>query len=233
MSTKRTRHTGFSWMLLMGVVGCATATVDDAGDGDSNEITDGDGGTVGDGGTSSGGVILSTGSGGRPMTGGSNGDGDGDGDDGTGGVVIGGDGDGDTGGALGDGDGDTGGAMMGDGDGDTGGSLATGGAGSGGSASGGASSGGAASNTTGGASSGGSVGAGDCEGVDFFELGTGSEYAQGDTVVATCSGGTPCAGLEDGEDYEFTCLDQYNCGSQDPGTTNWSVPPWEVVQACN
>lgn len=31
MSIPRTRHTGFSWMLLMGVVGCATATVDDQG----------------------------------------------------------------------------------------------------------------------------------------------------------------------------------------------------------
>jgi hypothetical protein len=77
------------------------------------------------------------------------------------------------------------------------------------------------------------VGTGDCVGVDGFVLGTGNAYAMGDTVVATCAGGTPCAGLDAGESYEFTCLDQYNCGTQNPGTTNWSDPPWEVVQACN
>ncbi len=225
MSTRRSHHTHLSWFSLLLAVGCATATVDEgAGDGDdTTQLPEGDGDMMGDGDavSSSGGVVLGMASGGAPA---------GNGGSASGGVTI-GDGDGDlVGDGDGDlvGDGDTGGAAMGDGDGDTGGGS-SGGASSGGAASGGA----AADMMTGGASSGGTVGSGDCAGVDGFVLGGGSDYAEGATVVSTCAGGTPCAGLSDGEMYEFSCIDQYNCGTQDPGKTNWSDPPWEVVQACN
>ena len=61
-------------------------------------------------------------------------------------------------------------------------------------------------------------------------------YTAGTKVVAMCSGGTPCtlakpAG-QNGKTYEFSCSDQFNCGAQNPGTTNWSQPPWQMTKAC-
>lgn len=72
-----------------------------------------------------------------------------------------------------------------------------------------------------------------CAGVDPFVPGLGHKYALDDTVIAMCAGGTLCAELIDGEPYEFTCLDQYNCGTQNPGTSDWSDPPWAVVRLCD
>jgi hypothetical protein len=66
--------------------------------------------------------------------------------------------------------------------------------------------------------------------------GPATKYAKDAKVVATCSTGTPCTQaqppLQTGKSYEFNCLDQYNCGTQDPGTTNWAQPPWAVTKAC-
>jgi hypothetical protein len=111
------------------------------------------------------------------------------------------------------------------------------GTGSGGKAMGGTSSGGAAG-TTGSGGSGGSVvvGSGSCSGTATFAVGLGTKYAANAKVVAVCMGGTPCtlampAGTA-GKMYEFSCLDQYNCGGQDPGTTNWGQPPWQLTKAC-
>ncbi len=64
-----------------------------------------------------------------------------------------------------------------------------------------------------------------------------TKYALGAKVVATCNGGTPCtlakpAG-QNGKSYEFSCTDQYNCGGQDPATTNWAQPPWQMTKACD
>ena len=69
-----------------------------------------------------------------------------------------------------------------------------------------------------------------------FVVGPGNSYATAAKVVAVCNGGTPCtmaspAGAA-GKTYEFSCLDQYNCGSQNPGTTNWAQPPWQLTKAC-
>jgi hypothetical protein len=61
-------------------------------------------------------------------------------------------------------------------------------------------------------------------------------YATGAKVVATCNGGTPCTLAkppgQNGKTYEFSCVDMYNCGSQDPGMTNWAQPPWQMTKAC-
>jgi hypothetical protein len=117
--------------------------------------------------------------------------------------------------------------------------------GSGGSSSGG--SGGSATGSTGGGSagsggkasggSGGSpVGPGDCSGTPLFMAGAANKYELNAKVVATCAGGTPCTQaqppLQQGKAYEFNCIDQYNCGVVDPATTNWAIPPWTVVKAC-
>jgi hypothetical protein len=80
------------------------------------------------------------------------------------------------------------------------------------------------------------VGTGSCAGTDAFMMGMGNKYAMGAKVVATCNGGTPCtlaqpAG-EKGKMYEFSCTDMYNCGTQDPATTNWAQPPWQLTKAC-
>ena len=115
--------------------------------------------------------------------------------------------------------------------------------GSGGKASGGTSSGGnagtggkgtAGSAGSGGGSAGsGEIGTGSCADTPAFKVGT---YALNAKVFATCNGGTPCTlpkpPLTNGKSYEFKCTDQYNCGGQDPGTTNWGQPPWAVTQAC-
>jgi hypothetical protein len=112
---------------------------------------------------------------------------------------------------------------------------------SGGATSGGTSSGGNAGSSSGGSSAGtgGSgvvVGTGSCEGTPGFVLGAGNKYAAGAKVVATCNGGTPCtlakpAG-QNGKQYEFSCKDMYNCGGQDPATTNWAQPPWDLTKVC-
>jgi hypothetical protein len=106
--------------------------------------------------------------------------------------------------------------------------------------------GGMASGGTGGTGGGGSsgsggggtgqVGKGDCATTPQFQVGAGTKYAKDALVVAVCTTGTPCTqeqpALQTGKQYEFKCLDEYNCGTQDPGTTNWSVPPWKVTKAC-
>ncbi len=143
-----------------------------------------------------------------------------------------------------------GGAGSGSGGASTAGSAGTsgGGGGSGGSAAGSGGSGTAgtvgAAGSSGAAGAGGSagsggsgpVGSGDCEGTEPFMAGSGSKYAKDALVVAVCAGGTPCLmampPLTDGKTYEFKCLDQFNCGGQNPGTTNWSQPPWSVTKAC-
>lgn len=104
-------------------------------------------------------------------------------------------------------------------------------AGSGGS--GGKATGGSAG--TGGSSAGsGPIGTGSCADTPAFVLNT--KYALNAKVFASCSGGTPCTSamppLANGKSYEFKCLDEFNCGGQNPGTTNWSQPPWAVTQAC-
>jgi hypothetical protein len=109
--------------------------------------------------------------------------------------------------------------------------------GSGGSATGGT---GGSSAGSGGKASGGSggspVGPGDCSGTPLFMAGANTKYALNAKVVATCAGGTPCTQaqppLQQGKAYEFNCIDQYNCGVVDPATTNWAIPPWTVVKAC-
>jgi hypothetical protein len=77
---------------------------------------------------------------------------------------------------------------------------------------------------------------GSCSGTAAFAVGAGNKYDTAAKVVAVCSGGTPCtlatpAGAA-GKTYEFSCLDKYNCGTQDPGTTNWAQPPWQLTKAC-
>jgi hypothetical protein len=107
-------------------------------------------------------------------------------------------------------------------------------AGNGGSASGGKAGSGGSSGS--GGSGGAPVGPGDCSGTPVWSPGAGTKYAADEKVVATCDGGTPCTQaqppLEDGKAYEFKCLDQFNCGGVDPGSTNWSDPPWEATKAC-
>lgn len=111
-------------------------------------------------------------------------------------------------------------------------------AGSGGSAAGssGSASGGKGGSGGSGGSGGAPVGPGDCSGTPVWSLGAGTKYEADEKVVATCDGGTPCTQaqppLEDGKAYEFKCLDQFNCGGVDPGSTNWSDPPWEATKAC-
>lgn len=111
-------------------------------------------------------------------------------------------------------------------------------AGSGGKASGGSGGSTGSSGASGSGGSGGSVvvGTGSCDGTAAFVAGTGNKYAKGAKVTDVCMGGTPCtlampAGTT-GKTYEFSCLDQYNCGAQDPGSTNWSQPPWQLTTAC-
>jgi hypothetical protein len=111
-------------------------------------------------------------------------------------------------------------------------------AGSSGTSTGGKGGSGGAAGASGSGGSGGSVvvGTGSCEGTAAFELGAGNKYAANAKVVAVCMGGTPCtlanpAGTA-GMTYEFSCTDQYNCGGQDPGKTNWAQPPWQLTKAC-
>jgi hypothetical protein len=119
-------------------------------------------------------------------------------------------------------------------------------AGSGGEAGGGSAgkaSGGSAGSSSGGGGAGGGggsggtpVGSGDCADTPLFQVGPATKYAKMDKVVSTCTVGTPCTlanppGVS-GKQYEFSCLDEYNCGTQDPGSTNWSQPPWQMTKAC-
>jgi hypothetical protein len=131
---------------------------------------------------------------------------------------------------------------------DTGGTGGAGTAGSGGAASGGGggkSSGGSAGTGGTGGSSGsgggggtGQVGEGDCAGTPVFEAGAAMKYGKNALVVAVCMGGTTCTQemppLTQGKQYEFKCLDEYNCGRADtnPATTNWATPCWKVTRAC-
>lgn len=121
------------------------------------------------------------------------------------------------------------------------GGAGAGGAGNGGgvSGSGGAGAGGGGSGGKGGSGgSGGSGGqaTGSCAGIAPFVAGTNTKYALDARVTAVCNGGTPCTQHQppgqNGKTYEFKCLDQYNCGNQDPATNNWAVPPWDIVQEC-
>lgn len=108
--------------------------------------------------------------------------------------------------------------------------------GSGGGSAGGGRGGSGGSGGGSGGSGGSPVGPGDCSDTAVWSMGAGSKYAAGATVVATCNGGTPCTQaqppLEDGAAYEFECTDQFNCGLVDPGSTNWSDPPWAATKAC-
>lgn len=125
----------------------------------------------------------------------------------------------------------------------TGGTSMTGGSSTGGSATGGSSTGGASTGgagtggtstggaSTGGSATGGTVGTGDCAGVEQFVAGASTKYAQGAKVVDECATSIPCTGKSGL--HEFTCNDQYNCGGQDPGTTNWSQSPWLLSKECN
>ncbi|RYZ04066.1 MAG: hypothetical protein EOO73_25805 [Myxococcales bacterium] len=142
------------------------------------------------------------------------------------------------GGAGGAGGAGTGGKASGGSAGASAGGSASGGkGGAGGAGMGGTTAGGTGGTAAGGSSAGSPpVGTGDCAGTPAFELGSGSKYALNAAVVAVCSGGTPCTlampPLTAGKTYEFKCKDQYNCGAQDPGKTNWSQPPWVVSKAC-
>ncbi len=113
---------------------------------------------------------------------------------------------------------------------------ATGGAGAG---AGGAGAGGTAGGSAGaGGGTAGSppVGTGDCAGTPAFVKGATDKYALDAKVIAVCAGGTPCINamppLAAGKTYEFKCVNQYNCGGEDPGSTNWSQPPWAASKAC-
>jgi hypothetical protein len=137
---------------------------------------------------------------------------------------------------AGEGGEDTGGS----GGGSTAGSSASGGkasGGSGGNASAGAGGTGGSSGSGGGGGTG-QVGTGDCAGTPVFEAGAQTKYAIGALVVAVCMGGTTCTlekpPLTQGKQYEFECLDAFNCGRADtnPATTNWAVPCWKVTRAC-
>lgn len=83
---------------------------------------------------------------------------------------------------------------------------------------------------------GGSPSGGSCDGIPAYAPGAAQSYAEGDSVVAVCDGGTTCSDANppgvDGVLYEFSCLDTHNCASQDPGTTNWSDSPWALVGSC-
>jgi len=119
------------------------------------------------------------------------------------------------------------------------GGKATGGAGGSGSGGmSGSSSGGKGGTGSGGAGTAGSgpVGTGSCAGTAAWAAGAGDKYAKDAKVTAVCNDGTPCTlaqpPLTKGKTYEFKCLDQYNCGGQDPGSTNWGQPPWEATKLC-
>jgi len=97
---------------------------------------------------------------------------------------------------------------------------------------GGASSSGGAPGSGGTPSSGGApVGTGSCEGVPIWSNGV------SDDSVATCTAMSQVCiqtGGEVGKTYKFTCTVDHkpNCGTQDPGSTNWADPPWAVVEEC-
>lgn len=117
------------------------------------------------------------------------------------------------------------------------GGKATGGTGGSGSAgmSGSGGKGGTGSGGTGTAGSG-PIGTGTCAGTAAWASGAGNKYAKDAKVTAVCNDGTPCTlaqpPLTKGKTYEFKCLDEYNCGGQDPGSTNWAQPPWAATKLC-
>jgi len=194
-----------------------------------------DGGSAGTGGPQGGG-----GAGGSVSTGGKSGAGQSGSSSSTAGTGISAFGGTSTSGGSGSGGSGTAGSSSGG----TAGTSAGGTAGSGGKATGGTAgssaggSGGASGGSGGAGGSAGStpVGSGSCADTPAFVAGDGSKYAKDATVFAVCNGGTPCTlakpPLTDGKTYEFKCLDQYNCGKENPGTTNWGMPPWVATKAC-
>lgn len=108
---------------------------------------------------------------------------------------------------------------------------AGGSAGGGGKTSGGANTGGGSSGGTGGSVE---VTTGSCSDAQPFKAG--STYALKALVTSVCNDGTPCtqampAGKK-GTTYEFTCVDMFNCSREDPGSTNWGTPPWQLTKEC-
>jgi hypothetical protein len=210
------------------LIACAQAVsqdfVDDEGEGASGPNT---GGTIASDGGKSNSTGGKTGSvptagkggtstqafGGTSTTGGT--------DTGEGGEGTGGSGGGSTGGS--------GGQASAGGSGGSGGKSSGGSAGTGGTAG---------SSGSGGSGGTGQVGTGDCAGTPVFEAGAATKYAKDALVVAVCMGGTTCTQevppLTQGKQYEFKCVDEYNCGRTEtnPATTNWSTPPWKVTRAC-
>ncbi len=195
----------------VGGTGSGTASGGDASGGGST----GGAGTGGasSGGSSTGGVFGTGGATGGTSTGGAA----------TGGATTGG---ASTGGAA------TGGASTG--------GTATGGAATGGTSTGGAATGGT---STGGAATGGTTGLShsndpvDCTGKPAYSVDW--VWSQGNgQVTAVCSTGTPCTqgspAATSGKTYLFECTHSHkpNCQGQDPGTMNWSDPPWTRVGEC-
>ncbi len=201
--------------LPLTLAACATAVTEDLTDGDvveggsAGSASGGVAGTATAGGGKSGGKAGNTSNafGGSATSGGSGGSA--------------------SGGAAGNTAAGSGGASQG------GGGGSTSAAGSGGSSSSG---GKAGSGGTAGTGTGGAVGTGSCAGTQAFVAGASTKYAMGAKVVATCNNGTPCTLAnplgQNGKTYEFSCLDMYNCGGQDPATTNWAQPPWQLTATC-
>jgi hypothetical protein len=219
-SVKNLRNTGRSFGVLVSLwaIACATevSSVEPDPDGQGAEPNGGSGGSVDTGGkpptsgssgsSSTAGTVAAFG--GTVSTGGSSSAGTsagGNAGSGTGGTATAGSGGSATGGGGG-----------------TAGTSAGGKGGTGGS--GGSSTGGGGSPP---------VGTGSCADTPAYVKGT---YALNTLVFATCNGGTPCTkpmpALTSGKTYEFKCLDQYNCGNENPGSTNWTDPPWQATKAC-
>jgi hypothetical protein len=129
----------------------------------------------------------------------------------------------------------------------SGGVFGTGGGNLGGAASGGAASGGAATGggtSTGGSGTGGTTFDGECAGYPAYSASwmPGAD-SESNKVVSTCGNGTPCCvtpGCNPTVDpvvsgphlFECTADHKPNCTSQDPGTMNWSTPPWTRLGPC-
>ena len=208
------RHLGLLAPVVL--VACATAVTEDLSDDEGSGADAGTGGLV-----SAGGKVAGTGgkSGSASTSGGA-----GSGPKAFGGSATSGGNDGE----AGETSGGSGGSSSGSGGQATAGSAGTPSGGSSGAA-------GAAGGGSGG-SAGSPVGTGSCSSTPLFAMGPSTKYAKDAKVVDVCSGGTPCTqaqpALENGKSYEFSCLDEYNCGVVDPGTTNWAIPPWAVSKAC-
>lgn len=218
-----------SLVLPLYLAACATAVTQDLSDQEPTE----EGGSTGSGGSGTGGMA------GSPTTSDGGKSGSSTGKAGSAANPFGGTA---TSAGTGSGGSSAGGASAGSSSSGSGGKAGSGSGGaSAGSGNAGTSSGGKAGSGSGGSSAGTGgtgvvVGTGDCAGTPAFVLGASTKYAAGAKVVATCNGGTPCtlakpAG-QNGKQYEFSCKDMYNCGGQDPATTNWAQPPWELTKVC-